>query len=37
MELLLILVGGVLTTAIIFVLIDGLRGALSDDEEDGFD
>ncbi len=37
MELLLILVGGVLTTAIIFVLIDGLRGGLSEDDEDTFD
>ncbi len=37
MELLLIVTGGVLTTAIIFMVIDGLRGGLSDEDEDGFE
>jgi len=34
MELLLIVIGGILTTAIIFMVIDGLRRRLSDEDED---
>ena len=37
MELLLIVIGGILSTAIVFVVIDGLRGGLSEDDEDGFE
>lgn len=37
MELLLIVIGGILSTAIIFMVIDGLRGGLSEDDEDGFE
>ena len=37
MELLLIVIGGILSTAIIFVVIDGLRSGLSEDDEDGFE
>ncbi|MDX8349583.1 hypothetical protein SLH49_16485 [Cognatiyoonia sp. IB215446] len=33
MELLLIIAGGALTTAIIFMIIDRLRGELPDDDE----
>ncbi len=37
MELLLIILGGVLSTAIVFVVIGGLRGDASDDDEDGLE
>ena len=37
MELLLIVIAGILSTAIAFVVIDGLRGGLSDDDEDGLE
>lgn len=37
MELLLIVIGGVLTTAIIFMVINRLRGGLHDDDEDWFE
>lgn len=38
MELLLIITGGILTTAIIFMMIDWARGnVVSDDEFDRFD
>ena len=37
MELLLIVIGGILSTAIIFMVIDGLRGGLPDEDEDGFE
>jgi hypothetical protein len=37
MELLLIVIGGILTTAIVFMVIDRLRGDFPDEEEDRFD
>lgn len=37
MELLLIVIGGILTTAIIFMIVDRLRGHPFDDDEDPFD
>jgi len=37
MELLLIVIGGILSTAIIFMVIDRVRGGLSDEDEDGFE
>ncbi|EBA11449.1 hypothetical protein RCCS2_02283 [Roseobacter sp. CCS2] len=37
MELLLIVIGGILSTAIIFVVIDGVRGGVSDEDDDGLE
>jgi hypothetical protein len=37
MELLLIVIGGILSTAIIFMVIDRVRGGFSDEDEDGFE
>ncbi|MEJ6402378.1 hypothetical protein [Yoonia sp. 2307UL14-13] len=37
MELLLIIIGGILTTAIIFMMIDWARGRVGDDDVDPFD
>lgn len=37
MELLLIIIGGILTTAIIFMMIDWARGRVGDDDVNPFD
>ena len=37
MELLLIVIGGILSTAIVFMVIEGVRGRLWDEEDDSGD
>ncbi len=37
MELLLIVIGGILSTAIVFVVFDGVRGGTSEEDDDGFE